>query len=97
MKRQTKKALIIKRKGFREVYDEKKVYASVYFASLNCHYSERKSEKIALDIMKKCNSWIKKELKNEKSMKSEDIRNFVLKALNDEDIVLMYKHHFDLS
>lgn len=89
------KDCIIKRKGQEEPYDQKKVYASVYSAALNCEYSEKKAEKIALSIMKKTNNLIKKS--KDKCFESNRIRDFVLKELKDKDVKLMYKHHLDLS
>lgn len=84
---------IVKRKGHRESYDERKVYASVYAASLNCHYSKQKSKKIAKEIMKKVTSWIK----NKSSIDSAKIREQVIKSLKDKHVTLMYKHHLDLG
>ena len=94
--RKNKKECIIKRKGNKESYDEKKVYASVYSAALNSDCSEKKSESIALIVMGKCSKWIKKESKD-RCVDSENIRDFVLKTLKDKDVKLMYKHHLDLS
>ena len=88
-----KKESIIKRRGNQEKYDERKVYASIYAAALNCHYSEQKSEKIAREITKKINSWIK----TRKEITSEEIRDQIIKNLKDRDVKLMYKHHLDLS
>jgi len=86
---------VVKRKNIQELYDSKKVYASVYAAALNCHYGERKSEKVALDVMKKINSWVK----SRKVINSTSIRDEVLKELDkiDKDVALMYRHHLDLS
>ena len=95
-KRINKKECIIKRKGYEEFYDEKKVYASVYSAALNCEYTEKKAEKIALNVMEKCSEWVRKESKNN-SIYSDKIRDFVLKTLKDKDVKLMYEHHLDLS
>ncbi len=83
---------IVKRRGHIEHYDEKKVYASVYAAALNCHYSEQESEKVAEYVMKKVNAWIAKQ----KSFESTDIRDQILKNIKDNHVVLMYKHHLDL-
>ena len=88
-----KKRSIVKRRGQRERYDERKVYASIYAAALNCHYTEQKSEKIAKDITKKINSWIK----TKKEITSEEIRDQILKHIKDKDVKLMYAHHLDLS
>jgi len=87
------KKCIIKRKGHEEVYDEKKVYASVYAAALNCEYGEEKSERIAKKIMGKISALVKKG----KCTSSEDIRNKVIELLDDKDVSLMYKRHLDLS
>lgn len=88
---------VVKRKGNLESYDEKKVYASVYSAALICEYPEKKAEKIALDVMKKVNSWFAKESKRKKCVNSIHIREHVLRNLKDKDVALIYKHHFDLS
>ena len=84
---------IVNRAGRKEKYDEKKVYASVYAAALNCEYGEREAEVIAKQAMQKVNALVgKKSLVN-----SKDIRSAVLKHLKDRDVALMYKHHLDLS
>ena len=90
----SKKECIIKRKGHKEVYDERKVYASIYSAALNCHYDEKKSEKIAERAAKKITPWIKK---SKKCIDSNEIRRQVLHNLKDKDVALMYKTHLDLS
>lgn len=84
---------VVNRVGRKESYDEKKVYASVYAASLNCEYGERESEVIAKSVMEKVNAWAGKK----KEVNSQDIRKMVLKSLKKKDIALMYRHHLDLS
>ena len=84
---------VVKRRGHQEHYDERKVYASCYAAALNCHYDEKKSEKIAKGIAKKITSWIK----NKPVVTSDEIRDKIIDSLKDEDVKLMYKHHLDLS
>ncbi len=88
-----KKECIVKRKGHQEAYDNRKVYASVYAAALNCHYSEKKAEKIASQITKKIAAWIK----GKGCVDSKEIRKNIISNLEDEDVALMYKHHLDLS
>jgi len=83
---------LIKRHGQEEVYDEKKVYASVYAAALNCHYNEKESEIIALKMMKSVNKWIK----NKKEVSSSEIRKFIIEQTEDKHVSLMYKHHLDI-
>ena len=86
---------VIKRKGHQEIYDEKKVYASVYSAALNCHYSEKKSEKLAERVMKAVNKLVE----SKRVFNSSSIRNFILGILEriDSDVALMYEHYLDLS
>ncbi len=84
---------VVNRAGGKEGYDEKKVYASVYAAALNCEYGEREAEVIAKGAMEKVNAWIGKK----KEVNSQDIRKMVLKSLKNKDVVLMYRHHLDLS
>ena len=88
-----KKESIIKREGHEEDYDERKVYASIYAAALNCEYDRPKSEKIAREVTKKINSWVK----IKKGATSDEIRDQVLKHIKDKDVNLMYKHHMDIS
>ena len=84
---------VVKRRGNKEPYDQRKMYASVYSAALNCHYKEQKAQKIAENVTKKINSWIK----NKKLVTSREIRNKVIESTKDKDVILMYKHHLDLS
>ena len=88
----TKTRIVVKRKGHTEPYDEKKVYASVYAAALNCHYDEMQSEKIASEVMKKINKWAA----GKTSLASTDIREQILKTIQDKYVALMYKHHMEL-
>ena len=83
---------IVKRKGHLEQFDERKVYASVYAAALNCHYEENDAEKIAAVVMKKVNHWVK----NKGLVNADQIRSQILKEIKDKSVALMYKHHLDL-
>jgi len=83
---------IVKRHGHEEIYDSRKVYASVYASALNCHYSESASEFIAERVTSHVDKWIA----TKTAVSSEDIRECILKNINDADIALMYKHHLDL-
>ncbi len=86
--------LTIKRKSNIEEYDEKKVYASVYAAALNSHYSEEKSEKLADVVSKRVTKWTK----SHSHIDSKDIREQIIINLKklDKDVAVMYKHHLDL-
>lgn len=85
-------AQIIKRHGKKQKYDQKKVYASVYAAALNSHYSEKKAEDLADKVTKKVNSFVK----TKKQVTSAGIKDQVIKNIKDKDVVINYKHHLDL-
>lgn len=50
---------VVKRKGHNESFDEKKLYASVYSATLNCHHSEERAEEVAQHTLDLIHNWIK--------------------------------------
>ena len=77
------KSVIIKRKGYKERFDERKVYASIYSACASAHYHEDRCEKIAEEITKKVKNFIK----NKKEIQSIKISNKIeaeLKKKNKE-------------
>jgi len=87
--------IVVKRKGHREKYDERKVYASAYAASLNAHLSEQEAEKIAEDVCKKVNAWV--EGKHE--ITSKQLEEHIIKLLekHNRDAAFLYETHLDLS
>jgi transcriptional regulator NrdR family protein len=90
------KKVVIKRKGYGEEYDEKKVYASCYAAALNCNYSERRAEELASKVTKAVTKWVTGQTKKKKPVTSEDIRDKITFYLDDNEVSFMYKHHLDL-
>jgi transcriptional regulator NrdR family protein len=86
---------IVKRRGHKEIYDEKKVYGSCYFACRSSHMGEQEAEKICSSVTKSINKWVMKR----KMVTSDEIfRNlvFALKKHN-EDAAFMYETHRDIS
>lgn len=86
---------VIKRRGHKEKYDEKKVYASVYAACQTCEMHEKQCEKMAGAVTKQITSLIRKH----KILDSEDISKNVIKMLKkkDKDAAFMYETHLDVS
>ena len=86
---------VVKRKGHKEEYDEKKVYASAYAASLNVHLGEVEAEEIAKSVMGRINDWIAD--KNE--VDSQDIFKKSTEELAklNKDASFMYETHRDVS
>ena len=87
--------LIVKRKGHKESFDEKKAYASCYFAARNCHLSEQESEKIAATALKNLKMWVSAK----KEVSSSEIFEFLSNELSKirNDVGFMYKTHMDIN
>jgi len=84
-------AIIVKRKGHFEKFDEKKVYGSVYAACASAHYDERLCEKNAEEIT----SRVKKFVKNKKKIDSIQIRKKVEELLKkkNKELAFFYEQH----
>jgi transcriptional regulator NrdR family protein len=82
---------IVKRAGHTELYDEKKLYASIFSACLVMRESMESAELIAEKVCAHTNEWIEK--KHE--VTSNDIRHTAAKFLEpyNSDAAFMYKHH----
>ena len=86
---------VIKRKGHKEKYDERKVYASCYSACLASHIPIRQAEKICGKVSKTVSSFVKKR----KSVTSNQIFLIAAKSLSshNKNAAFMYRTHRDLS
>lgn len=86
---------IVKRKGYTEEFDERKVYASVYSACLSTHADHIEAEKIANLVSREIKHWI---LKKEIVTSGEIFKKVIdeLETLNKE-AAFMYKTHRDIS
>jgi transcriptional regulator NrdR family protein len=86
---------IIKRKGHKQEFDERKVYASVYAACLAAHVQPEEAENIANSVTREIKEWIKEK----EAVASDNLSKQItseLKRLNDE-AAFMYKNHRDIS
>ena len=86
---------IVKRKGHKEKFDERKIYASCYAACLNAQLHPKEAEKICEGVSREIKKWIKtkKEITSTKIFR-EMIR--VIKKHN-KDAAFMYETHRDIS
>ena len=86
---------IVKRKGHAELYDDRKVYGSCYFACRNAHLSEREAEAICNRVCAAISKWINKE----KVVSSNDIFKALIQELkkHNEDAAFLYETHRDIS
>lgn len=86
---------IVKRKGHTELYDERKVYGSCFFACRNAHLSVGESEQICSKVTAQITKWIKKK----KLVTSDDIFKALINELgkHNEDAAFLYETHRDIS
>ena len=86
---------IVKRKGHKEIFDSRKIYASVFAACRNGHLHEIQSEKIAETVSKTIENWIKQKT----VVTSEEIFQKTAGVLRElhEDAAFLYATHRDLA
>lgn len=86
---------IIKRKGHKEAYDERRLYASIYAASLAAHLDKESAEVLANLVCREINKW----LEDKKEVGSNEIFQKVGEELTIlyKEVALMYTTHRDIS
>lgn len=86
---------IIKRRGHKQEFDERKVYASIFAACLSTHIAKEEAENIANSVSRKVKEWL-----NEKEGVTSDQ---IFKQVSEElmslqkDVAFMYTTHRDVS
>ncbi|MBU0531966.1 hypothetical protein KKB44_00565 [Candidatus Micrarchaeota archaeon] len=87
--------VIIKRRGKKEKFDERKVYASIYAACMDCDLPPTKAELIAENVTKEVNKFIK----GKKKVNSTEIFGFVIQKLarEHEAVAFMYETHREVA
>lgn len=88
-------ALVVKRKGHKQDFDIKKVYASVYASCRNVHMSEPEAEEIADKVSKE----IENQIKSKPEVDSNEIFKLATEILkgHNKDASFMYETHRDVS
>ena len=86
---------IVKRQGHFEVFDQKKIYASVYASCLAGQFPKTKCEAMAEVVTNQIKKWVD----NREEISSEEIFKQVVKFLKKEDkgIAFLYETHRDVS
>ena len=86
---------IVKRKGHAELYDERKVYGSCFYACRNAHLSEKESEEICNKVSASVTKWISKR----KIVSSNEIFRLLIEELkkHNDDAAFLYETHRDIS
>ncbi len=88
-------AVVVKRRGKKEAFDDKKVYGSVYSACMDCSLGEKDCERIAAKMLAE----VVKFLKGRKEVNSTEIFGFIMQKLakEHEAVAFMYETHRDIS
>jgi len=88
------KTHIVKRRGHKEQFDERKVYISCFAACRSCQLEDVETERICRAVLKEVKSWIR----NKRLVKSADIADQIRKSLRkrNEDAAFMYETHKDI-
>ena len=84
-------AIVVKRQGRQELFDERKLYASIYAACTSANFGEKKCEKVAENICKK----VIKFMSRKKKISSIDLRKKVEAELKkiDAELAFFYEQH----
>ena len=86
---------IVKRKGHKQKFDERKLYASVYAACLSAHVDKEEAEATANLVGREIKKW----MEGKKEVTSNEIFNQTGEELShlNKDAAFMYTTHRDIS
>ncbi|MBI4894473.1 MAG: hypothetical protein HY833_01925 [Candidatus Aenigmarchaeota archaeon] len=86
---------IVKRKGRKERFDERKIYLSCFASCRVVGIPDKQNEKICGSVVKSVRAWVK----NKREVRSKDIMKFVVSSLrkHDKDAAFMYETHKDIG
>ncbi len=88
-------AHIVKRRGHKEKFDERKVYASCYAAGMSCQIDHPKAEALCEKVTRDMKQWIK----NKKEVSANEIFVQMAKTIAkyNKHVAYMYETHLDVS
>jgi len=86
---------IVKRKGHKEPFDERKAYASVYWACASAHAKKEECERLSSKVIKA----LLESIADQKEVNSSVIFEFMGNELekHHKDAAYMFRTHRDLS
>lgn len=86
---------IVKRKGHKEPFDSKKLYASIFAACMSLRMTDQEAELISENVTYK----VEQLIKDKKEIASSEIHRHAAGFLNryNPEAAFMYKHHRDIS
>ncbi len=88
-------AHIVKRRGHKEIFDERKVYASVFAACLSAHINKEEAASVADLVVREVKKWVE----DKEEVTSDAIFRTTAEQLKhlSEDASFMYTTHRDIS
>lgn len=88
---------ILKRHGEKQKFDDRKLYASIYYPAREAGYSEPEAEELAETVTEEIVSWIEDHEDN--VLTAEEIKEETIGRLEeaDPDVAFLYETHLDLS
>lgn len=86
---------IVKRKGHKEPFDPRKIYAASYAACRNAHLSEMLAENIAETVQKRLEEWVAEKTE----VSSDEIFRETISVLKElhPDAAFLFETHRDIS
>lgn len=86
---------IVKRKGRKERFDERKIYLSCFASCRVVGVPDKQNEKICGSVMRGVKAWIR----NRREVKSKEIMKFVVASLrkHNKEAAFMYETHKDIG
>lgn len=86
---------IVKRKGHKEEFDERKLYASIYAACTSLRTTSEEAELIAERVTKE----ITEKIQDQQEVSSHELSRLAVASLRNynSDASYLYEHHMDVS
>jgi transcriptional regulator NrdR family protein len=86
---------IVKRKGHKEEFDERKLYASIYAACMSLRSTNEEAELVADKVTKE----IVEKIKDREEISSNELSRLAVGNLRNynSDASYLYEHHMDVS
>jgi transcriptional regulator NrdR family protein len=88
------KTHIVKRKGHKEQFDERKIFISCFAACRSCQLEDADTERICKAVLRHVKSWIR----NKRLVNSTEIADQIRKVLRkyNKEVAFMYETHKDI-
>jgi transcriptional regulator NrdR family protein len=88
---------ICNRRGEKEEFDQRKLYASIYYPAREDEYSEKEAEELAEEVAEQVAEWIGEHEDN--VVTSKEIRDKTKELLEERDdgVAFLYDTHLDIN